>query len=152
MQYSSLSDDVVQPGDQVEIRYRITLPENDTESKVLQQRTTEVTVGNEEVWPELDQALQGMQLQQQKELTLNGADIFGKRTPNLFITLSRDFIPAGTQLYVGQILNFTDATGETNPRRVVTVTDDSITIDMNHPLAGKQFTVDVTVIGIDNSY
>lgn len=152
VQYSNLSNDVVQPGDQVEIHYRITLPQKDTESNVLQQRTTEVIVGNQEVWPELDQALRGMQLQQEKQLTLDGANIFGERTPNLFVTLSRDFVPAGTQPHVGQILNFTDATGDTNPRRIVKVTADSLTIDMNHPLAGKQFTVDVTVIGIDNKY
>lgn len=151
VQKTAMSSNVVHNGDEIEIQYKIALPTKNGQSSVVQQRSMSLTVGNSEVWPELDRALVGMRLKEEKKLEMDGTNIFGKHTPHLLVTLPKRFIPNDIQPKTGEILNFTDATGQTNPRRIVSVSRDSVTVDMNHPLAGRHFTVDLTVEQINQS-
>ena len=82
-----------------------------------------------------------------KKVTLDAEDAFGVHNPELVQNVERERIPAEIELEVGAMLQATDETG--NPLRlvVVAINDNDVTLDANHPLAGKALTFELTLVG-----
>jgi len=49
----------------------------------------------------------------------------------------------------GMVIRLQDQTGRAIPGTVTNITENNITIDLNHPLAGKELTFNIKVVGID---
>lgn len=97
----------------------------------------------------LEQALLGLKAGQTKQFTLEPEDAFGGVSPNLIQYFSRrDFIDAG-EPEVGAIMLFSGMGGSEMPGVIREVSGDSITVDFNHPLAGRRIQFDVEVLEID---
>ena len=97
----------------------------------------------------LEQALLGLKAGQTKQFTLEPEDAFGGISPDLIQYFSRrDFIDAG-EPEVGAIMLFSGMGGSEMPGVIREVSGDSITVDFNHPLAGRRIQFDVEVLEID---
>ena len=97
----------------------------------------------------LEQALLGLKAGQTKQFTLEPEDAFGGVSPDLIQYFSRrDFIDAG-EPEVGAIMLFSGMGGSEMPGVIREVSGDSITVDFNHPLAGRRIQFDVEVLEID---
>ncbi|KAA5929812.1 MULTISPECIES: FKBP-type peptidyl-prolyl cis-trans isomerase [Pantoea] len=97
----------------------------------------------------LEQALLGLKAGETKQFILAPEDAFGGVSPDLIQYFSRrDFIDAG-EPEVGAIMLFSGMGGSEMPGVIREVSGDSITVDFNHPLAGRRIQFDVEVLEID---
>lgn len=97
----------------------------------------------------LEQALLGLKAGETKQFTLEPDDAFGGVSPDLIQYFSRrDFIDAG-EPEVGAIMLFSGMGGSEMPGVIREISGDSITVDFNHPLAGRRIQFDVEVLEID---
>lgn len=103
-----------------------------------------VNLWKNEVIPGFEKALEGMKKWETKKITLTADEAYGQPRPELTQKVPADtFSWSDIQPEVGKTYNFGIAQGT-----VKEVTDAEITIDFNHPLAGKALTFELTVVDI----
>lgn len=137
----------VATGDTVKVHYTGTLEDGSTFDSSAGRAPLEVTVGNNEIIPGLEQALVGMGEGDSKSVTLQADDAYGPKNPELVQVVERERIPAEIELQVGTVLQATDTEGGQMRLQVIAVGDDAVTLDANHPLAGETLTFDLQVVG-----
>ena len=97
----------------------------------------------------LEAALLGLKPGDKKAFTLEPEAAFGTVVPDLIQYFSRrDFMQAG-EPEVGAIMLFTGMDGSEMPGVIREIAGDSITVDFNHPLAGRTVHFDIEVLKID---
>lgn len=108
----------------------------------------EVELGQGKLMPALETALTGMESGDKKTVTVAAADAFGPRRDDLIQTLDRNQIPKDIELSPGKQLTAADEAGQTVNLVVTDVTDSTVTVDGNHPLAGHDLTFDLELVEI----
>lgn len=99
-----------------------------------------ITIGNDQVFPALEQAIIGMRAGELKNVVLSAAEAYGARSQENIITVVRSSFPAGKELAIGKKVSI-EFTGGISRVMVVTAVDDTdVTLDGNHPLAGCELT------------
>jgi FKBP-type peptidyl-prolyl cis-trans isomerase 2 len=73
-------------------------------------------------------------------------DAYGPRRPELIIEFDRDRIPPDVSAEVGQELQMQTTAGRAVPAIVIDASDTAITLDANHPLAGKDLTFEIELV------
>jgi peptidylprolyl isomerase len=64
------------------------------------------------------------------------------------ITLPRTEVPADMKPEIGMEMHLTDENGQVIPVLVIDLTEDTITLDANHPLAGEDLTFELELMNI----
>ncbi len=138
----------VKSGDTVSIHYTGTLADGTTFDSSQGRDPLQFTVGSGQIIPGLDKALPGMSVGDTKTVNVPAEEAYGTADPNARQSVPRDQIPAnipldpGTQLQVqtpqGQVVNVT----------VAEVSDETVVLDANHPLAGKDLTFAIELVAI----
>ncbi len=108
----------------------------------------ELTIGEEEFFGQIEEALVGMAPGEKKTVVIPAAEAFGEYDEEQVFTIGRDQVPADITPEIGQELEFTDEDGEELEVTVVEVGDEGITLDANHPLAGEDLTFEVELVEI----
>ena len=108
----------------------------------------EFTIGEGQVIPGFERAVEGMSIGETKTVNIPVADAYGNRQDELVAQVPRSDLPPGMSPEVGQQLEVTQEDGSSFPVLVIEVADDSITLDANHPLAGKDLTFDLKLVAI----
>ncbi len=108
----------------------------------------ELTVGAAELFPQIDDALIGMTPGEQKTFTIPAADAFGEYDEEKVFTVPRTDLPDGLDPAVGDELILCNEDDEELGVAVVAVTDDTVTFDANHPLAGEDLIYDIQLVEI----
>lgn len=139
----------VKTGDTVHIHYTGTLSDGSTFDSSEGRDPLAFEVGSGAVIPGLDQALPGMAVGDKKRVEIGARDAYGSANPNARQTVPRADVPADIPLDVGTTLQVQTPTGQVMPVTVAEVTDDAVTLDANHPLAGKDLTFDIELVAID---
>jgi peptidylprolyl isomerase len=98
------------------------------------------TIGADQVFAALEQAVIGMKPGEIKNVVLSAAEAYGPRRQENVITVSRQLFPAGKELAVGQKLSMEFANGAARVMLVTGVSESGVTLDGNHPLAGQELT------------
>jgi peptidylprolyl isomerase len=100
--------------------------------------------------PKFEEKLLGMKEGEKATFTLAAADAYGPRDESLRKVLKRTDFPSDYQPAVGDILAAEqESLGIRRPVSVQEVTDTEIVVDLNHPLAGRDLTYEVELIGIE---
>jgi len=108
----------------------------------------EVTIGNDEFFPAVEQALVGMAPGEKKTITVAAADACGDYDEDLVFAIPRNEFPGDIEPGEGDDLELTDDDGEAMVVTVVDVTDTDVTVDGNHPLAGEDLTFSLELVAI----
>ena len=138
----------VKTGDIVSIHYTGTLSDGSTFDSSSGRAPLEFTVGAGQIIPGLDQAIPGMAVGDTKTVQVPADQAYGQRDPNAQQAVPRADIPADIPLEPGPQLQMQTPTGQIVPVMVAEVTETEVTLDANHPLAGKDLTFDVEVVEI----
>ncbi|MFH1290868.1 MAG: peptidylprolyl isomerase [Nanoarchaeota archaeon] len=104
--------------------------------------------GANQVVKGFDKAVLGMKKNQEKEFTLKPKDAYGQPNPQLAQKIPRDKLPKDQEPKKGLILMLKSPQGQQIPARITEVKDKEITIDLNHPLAGKTLIFKVKITDI----
>lgn len=105
-------------------------------------------LGKGHVIPGFDAAVDGMSVDQRKTVTIPAAQAYGSRHEQMVISLPRSQFPVGQAPSIGQRLHLQSADGREVAVMVCAVTDETVSMDANHPLAGKDLTFDLLLAGI----
>lgn len=107
----------------------------------------EFTLGEGKVIPGFEQAVTGMQPGDEKTITIPAEQAYGPRRDEMTAEVSRTQFPPHIEPQVGQQLQMNQS-GQTIAVMVTEVSDESVTLDANHPLAGQDLTFDVELVEI----
>ena len=107
-----------------------------------------VPMGGKRVIEGFEEALEGMAPGEKKKVTIEPRKAYGPHRPELVTEVERSRFPAELELKEGQRLQLKNSAGIVTTVRVVSLDDESATVDANHPLAGKTLVFDLEVISI----
>ncbi len=108
-------------------------------------------VGSGQVIPGFDKALVGMKKEESKQIIIPSAEAYGPERKEMVVTFERKQLPAKPEPEVGMMLLLRDPQGHQLPARIVKVEKEMVTLDLNHPLAGKDLTFELKVVGINEA-
>ena len=108
----------------------------------------EFKVGNNEILPAIDNAVIGMEVGETKIVKISPAEGFGERLPELIKKIPRDALTADREIKQGMHLIITSPEGRKFIATIVDVDKDFITIDLNHPLAGKKLIFEIKILSV----
>ncbi len=105
-------------------------------------------LGSGQIIAGLDAALDGMSVGEKKTVTIPADQAYGPHHPEAIQNVPREAIPADIPLDLGTELQVQTPDGQTMGVTVTAVTDEEVTLDANHPLAGKDLTFAVELVSI----
>ena len=141
-----MSDEVKQ-GDTVRVHYTGRLDSGEEfDSSHLAGQPLEFQVGAGDVIPGFDDGVRGMKVGDRKTVHIKSEDAYGPRHDQLRQAIPREHMQLGVEPQVGMQLVMQVESGEQIPVTITEVTDNHITIDANHPLAGQDLTFDIEVV------
>lgn len=111
----------------------------------------EFTVGEKQVIPGFEKAVKGMKKGEKKEFKIPSKDAYGEPKENLKKDVPRKSIPKnpqGQEPKPGMVLMIQSPQGQQFPAKIVDVDDEKVTLDLNHPLAGKDLNFNVEVLDV----
>ncbi|GLO79016.1 FKBP-type peptidyl-prolyl cis-trans isomerase [Sulfitobacter pontiacus] len=138
----------VKSGDTVAIHYTGTLLDGSTFDSSEGREPLEFTVGSGQIIPGLDNAMPGMEVGDKKVVKIGSAEAYGDVNPEMRQAVPREGIPADIPLEIGTQLQMQTPDGQAMPVMVVEVDDATVTLDANHPLAGKDLQFDIELVKI----
>jgi len=141
----------VQNGDQVSIEYEGLLEDGEIVERSSDTGPVEFVVGSNIMPPGFEKALIGMGEGEEKTITMTPEETFGPRDENLIHTVNRSVFGEKILPKPGMVLGMTlEKEGQNHkvPALVVAVKGEDVTIDFNHPLAGKTIIYKLTLKGI----
>jgi peptidylprolyl isomerase len=106
------------------------------------------TLGNGQVIAGFEIAITGMNIGESKTTVIPVEQAYGPRRDDMIVTVKRDQLPPDLDAKVGQRLELTQMDDQTILVTVTDITESSMTLDANHPLAGKTLTFDIELVGI----
>ena len=128
----------VQEGNTVKVEYTGTLEDGTVfDSSDKHGQPLEFQVGVGQVIKGFDDAVMGMEVGDEKDIKLQPSEAYGETNPDMVQMIPREQLPEGQEVSVGMMLMVTMPNGMEIPAEITEVTDESIVIDMNHPLVGK---------------
>lgn len=138
----------VKSGDTVKIHYTGTLDDGSTFDSSSGRDPLEFTVGSGQIIPGLDRAIPGMVIGDKKTVNIACADAYGEMNPEARQAIPREQVPADIPVAPGTQLQMQTPSGQVVPVTVVEANDTEITLDANHPLAGKDLTFAIELVEI----
>jgi len=108
----------------------------------------EFVIGDNKLIPKFEQAVIGLEPGQRVEVKIAADDAYGQRVEEMVAVVDRNEVPADMNPEAGQHMEVILQDGTPLPVLVTEVTDTSITLDANHPLAGLDLTFDIKLVEI----
>ncbi len=136
-------------GDTVRINYTGTLTNGETFDSSDGRDPLEFIVGSGQIIPGLDSAIPGMAVGDKKTVEVPCAQAYGDSNPDARQAIPRSEIPDNIPLDPGTQLQMQTPQGQVVQVTVAEVTEEEVTLDANHPLAGKDLIFAIEIMGID---
>jgi len=135
-------------GDTVKVHYTGTLEDGTVFDTSVEREPLEFTLGQGQLIPGFEQAVIGMKIGDLKTINIPADQAYGPYHDDLILVIERDQLPEDLAPEVGQQLQMTQADGEVVRVMISDVSEATVTIDANHPLAGKDLTFEIELIEI----
>ena len=133
--------------DNVKVHYRGTFTDGEVFDSSAGREPLAFTVGAGQMIKGFDQAVEGMELNEKKVVNIPAAEAYGERNEELMQEIPKSQLPADMDPQVGQKLVASSPQGQQEVL-VAAVSDDTITIDVNHPMAGKELVFEIELVEI----
>ena len=130
----------VQPGSMVTISYIGTLDNGRIFDSTEDSGPLTFTIGNDQVFAALEQAIIGMASGETKNILIPAADAYGPRLDENIIKVKREMFPADRELRIGEKLRIEFNGGRERILIVLDQNEQEVTLDGNHSLAGLDLT------------
>lgn len=138
----------VKNNDTVKIHYTGKLEDGQVFDSSIEREPIEFTIGGGQIIPGLEKGLIDMEVNEKKTIQIPQTEAYGDVQKELFQEIPKDQLPQEITPEVGMGLVAKNPDGSERQLRVAEVKDESIIIDANHPLAGKDLIFDVEVVEI----
>ena len=139
--------ELIGPGKKVALHFSISLADGQLiDSTRERPEPAEFTVGDGSLLPGFEQAIFGLRAGDRRSVFIDAKRGFGDWNPDNQQVFTRVQF-SGMDLQEGMIISFADKSGEL-PGVVKAFGDDTVTVDFNHPLAGRDLTFEVDIIRV----
>jgi len=135
-------------GDTVRVHYSGYLEDETMFDSSLDRESLEVTLGQHKIIPGFEDVLIGMNEGDTKKVSISAEDGYGHHRPDLVVPVKRSHLPANIKPETGMILHVRSDDGTAAKVRIVNITEDTVTLDGNHPLAEKKLTFEIRLLEI----
>ncbi|HDH96842.1 MAG TPA: peptidylprolyl isomerase [Proteobacteria bacterium] len=135
-------------GDTVRVHYTGKLEDGTVFDSSVEREPLEFTIGEGQIIPGFEQAVIGMQPGEKKTVDVPPEKAYGPHREELVLEVERAKFPEHIDPQVGQQLQIPQPYGQAVIVTVTDVSETSVTLDANHPLAGKNLTFDIELIEI----
>jgi peptidylprolyl isomerase len=139
---------VAKKGDNVKVHYTGRLEDGTVFDTSAERGPYEFTIGQSKIVPGFAEAVIGMKPGQSKTVEIPAKKAYGLRRKDMIAVIERSKLPAQLNPEVGQRLRIDQADGQKIPATVTEVSDSTVTLDANHPLAGKDLVFDIELLEI----
>ena len=136
-------------GDTVHVHYRGTLDDGTEFDSSAGSDPIVFTIGEGQVIPGFENALEGMTTGEKKTERIEAENAYGDHRDELVFSVGRDQMPDASDVEVGDMLQVGFPDGSNAAVTVAAVDGDSVTLDANHPLAGKNLTFELELVSIE---
>ena len=106
------------------------------------------TLGQGQVIPGFEHAVVGMAPGESRTANIPPEQAYGDYREEMVAEIDRSHVPPDLDLEVGQQLQLQQQNGEVLPVTIVDVSDDTVTLDANHPLAGETLVFDIELVSV----
>jgi len=137
----------VQQGDKVKVHYRGTLEDGTEFDSSVGNTPLEFTVGEHAVIPGFEDGVMGLAVGEKKRVVIGPEDAYGPYRPEKVAVVPREQLPDHIEFKQGAVLQGQSPDGPV----VFLVTDvqgDQVTLDGNHPLAGKALIFELEIVEV----
>jgi len=136
-------------GNSVKIHYTGTLDDGTQFDSSAGRDPLAFELGSGQVIPGFDKAVDGMAVGESKTVNIPAEDAYGPHQPAMVQDVPKSALPDDLEPAEGMGLQAQGPDGQLVNLVITEVKDDSITVDGNHPLAGKALNFDIELVSID---
>ena len=140
---------VAKKGDQVKVHYTGRLSDGTVFDSSVDREPLAFELGAGMMIAGFDAAVTGMQVGEKKTAEIGSTEAYGAHNAEMVVNVPRTQLPEGMEPQVGQQLGMQQPNGQQIPVVVTKVEAESIEIDANHPLAGKDLIFDLELVSIN---
>lgn len=141
-----MSKEIIKRGKFVSLTYRI----EDVDGNALEHNDLPVSYihgGEQELIGDMDRSVAGKSAGDEVEVTVSPEDGFGPRDPDLSFTDDLENVPEQFR-HIGAEVQMHNESGETKTFYVTDISEGKLTVDGNHPMAGKTLKVRVKILEV----
>ncbi len=136
-------------GDTVKVNYTGKLQDGTVFDSSANRDPLQFALGQGQVISGFEEAVVGMAPGESKSVTIPSEQAYGPYQDELVIVVDEKQMPSDLSVEVGQQLQMRHSSGQAVPVMVTNVADSKVTLDANHPLAGKDLTFDLELVNIE---
>jgi len=137
-----------QAGDTVRVHYTGTLEDGTQFDSSRGAEPMEFAMGQGQLIAGFENAVAGLSAGESCKVTLAPEDAYGESNEEMIRGVPRELMPEGVELTPGMVLQGQANDGQVDNFTVVSFTDEMVTLDANHPLAGKALTFEIELVEI----
>lgn len=138
----------VKNGDKVRVHYHGKLNDGSTFDSSEGRAPLEFQVGSGQVIKGFDDALLDMKIGDKKTVLISAENAYGESSMQNVFEYPLENFPNDMQPEIGLQLHMSDNEGNNFPVVITAITETSVVLDANHPLAGKELTFDIELVEI----
>jgi FKBP-type peptidyl-prolyl cis-trans isomerase 2 len=136
-----------QNGDSVQVHFSAYHEDGTQFATTVSENPLELTIGDRKLIDCFERSIVGMAPGEKKTVRIEPDQGMGERQPELVTVFSREAIPEQHgDLEIGSKVEVEDSYGNPIVGKVTQLTDQEVTVDANHPLAGKTLVFDIELI------
>jgi peptidylprolyl isomerase len=135
-------------GNTVKVHYTGKLEDGTVFDSSIDRAPLQFTLGNGQMIPGFEQGVVGMKLGESKTVAIPADQAYGPHREEMVLVVERNQVPENMQIEVGQQLEIQQDDGQPFLVLVIEVSESNVTLDANHPLAGKDLTFDIQLVEI----
>jgi peptidylprolyl isomerase len=141
--------EIAKKGDKVKVEYVGSLEDGTIfDSSEMHNEPLEFVVGAGQLIKGFDDAVVGMKIGEEKEIRLPPDEAYGAHNPEFVKDMPRGCFPQDQDIQPGMMFMVALQDGRQIPVRISQVSDDTITVDLNPPLAGKTLVFKIKLLEI----
>ena len=133
-------------GDTVKVHYTGKLEDGTVFDTSINRDPLQFTIGEGQIIPGFEQAVVGMNPGESKTTKVPADKAYGSHHKEEVLVVDRNQFPVDLKPEIGQKLQIRRTDGQTIVVTVTDVSESSVTLDANHPLAGKDLTFDIQLV------
>jgi peptidylprolyl isomerase len=138
-----------QSGDKVQVHYTGRLQDGTVFDSSQGREPFEFTIGKRQVIPGFEEAVIGLEPGESTTTDIPVHKAYGPRDDRLVMHVNRAQIPSEVDIALNARLELRRRDGGTFVVTVTEITDDDVSLDANHPLAGQDLQFDIELVGIE---
>ena len=139
---------VIEKGNKIKVDYTGSFEDGEVfDSSEKHGQPLEFEAGAGMVVPGFDSAVIGMDVGEEKTVILQSSEAYGEPHPDAIQKVPKDKFPVEAK--AGMMIGVPLPNGQSIPAKIVEISDNEVTIDMNHPMAGKVLVFKIKIVSIE---